>query len=1054
MHNFAHLQVHSHYTLLGGLASVMDLAKQAAVDGLTHLALTDTNALYGAIAFQKACHTFSVQPILGMTVTVTAREAVARGTDAPGRLVLLAKGPDGYSSLCRLSSLVQACPERETTAPGWEALKAHRKGLICLSGGRMGWIERYVRAGDLPTAHRYAARLAGIFGENTYLSLELHQPEDHDVAHEIVGLGQRMGLPALAVQPVFCLRPEDAPKLRLLTAIDGNCRLGEVPPSALPAHGDPNVDLHWLKPDEVALRFAAFPRAVAAVGEVTVRCEPFLPTGQPTWPAPKLPEGKTASETLADLARTGLEDRFGLDPPQAVRERLETELGAISRHGYAPLFLVVADITRFAREKKVPFGTRGSVANSLVAFCARISTVDPIAHDLLFERFLSPDRADAPDIDLNFCSRRRDEVLEYVRRSYGDDHVALVATISTMGPRSAVRETAKAYGLHDAETKRLMAALPPAWLSHRRWEPDINIENALAGLENVHWRQIVREAHGLIGQPHHLSLHPGGVVITPGPLTDLVPVQWTPKGFLATQFDQEDLKALGLPKIDLLGIRALTVLAATEKLVQRHYDPTFQLQDIPMPSSRVIPDRYQIETRSDDQEEDRTGDQLSRAETIGVFQCESTGARRTMRKLETRTVFDLAVANAFFKPAPAMGGMAQAFVRRYRGEEPATLLHPSLEPILGRTKGVLLFQEQVIRVSREVAALSWAEVHTLRRGMTSNPEEMARIHERFLVGCQMPAPRGPGLTRQQAATLWEQITAFAGFSLNQGHATAYADLSYRSAYLKANWPAAFLCARLANRGGFHHPAVYIAEVVRLGIAVRPPHINHSQMRFALELANTGQDPHPTLWMGLGQVRDLRRASVRAIVAEREGRSFSGVRDLIQRVPLQAKEVQHLIQCGALDGLGENRAALLVEAEEIRRAGSARQMAFSFARPIVPAETQAQRMAWEQQVLGQPVSVHPLELVTTRLPKHVPLGSLPERPLARVTIAGVRLPGWTGGRGFFLGDGDTFIEVQGKDFHPPPWQPLILRGRWRNDEWGTFWFRADEITQVPISDSHH
>jgi DNA-directed DNA polymerase III PolC len=1036
MNNFSHLQVHSHYTMLGATGGVTELAERAAADSLTHLALTDTNALYGVVAFSRACRKVGVQPILGMTVSVAAPEEeiatdAARNYRVPGRLVLLATGPDGYRSLCRLSSLVQGCPEREATAArglNWEALKRHRKGLICLSGGRMSWVERYIRIGDLSAARRYAGHLAGIYGESAYLSLELHRPHDQDVAREVIGLGQRLGLPSLAVQPVYCMWPQDAPRLQLLAAIDRNCSLDKVPSSALPADGDPAADLHWLSPDEVALRFASFPQAVTAVGEMTVRCRPSLPDGRSIWPALSLPEGQTEHGALSEWAHTGLLERFGPTPPPEVGKRLERELTTISRHGYAPLFLVVADIMRYARKVNLPSGTRGSVANSLVAYCVGISTVDPITNDLLFERFLSPDRADLPDIDLNFCSRRRDEVLSYVRRTYGPDRVALVATISSMGPRSAIRETAKVYGLDETEIDPLIAALPRGWLSTWRRDRTLTVENVLAELTNVRWRQIVRAADNLVGQPHHLSLHPGGIVITPGQMTDVVPVQWTPKGYLTTQFDQRDLKAIGLPKIDLLGIRALTVLAATADLVRRHYDVTFLTEEIP-------PDDPQ------------TSDQLTRADTIGVFQCESAGARRTMRQLKTRSVFDLAVANAFFKPAPAMGGMADTFVRRYRDEEPVPPLHPALEPILGRTKGVILFQEQVLRVAREIAGLSWSEADGMRRGVKLEAEESAQLHQRFLAGCQAQPPDGPGLAPGQARTLWEQLTAFAGFSLNQGHATAYADTSYRSAYAKAHWPAAFLCARLANRGGFHHPAIYIAEAVRLGMVVRPPHVNHSARAFTLEVTEAAKDRRPKLWMGLGQVRELRRASIQAIVTQREQCPYSDLRDLLRRTSLQTKEIRHLVQCGALDELGKSRAALLAEAEEIERAGSANQLAFTFTGPLNSPETAGQRAAWEQWVLGQPVSVHPLELVADLLPTHTPLRELQERSTRRITIAGVRLPGWTGGHGFFLGDGDTFIVVRGSDRAPPPWQPAVLRGHWLSDEWGTFWFQADAIEAV-------
>jgi DNA polymerase III alpha subunit len=450
-----------------------------------------------------------------------------------------------------------------------------------------------------------------------------------------------------------------------------------------------------------------------------------------------------------------------------------------------------------------------------------------------------------------------------------------------------------------------------------------------------------------------------------------------------------------------------------------------------------------------------TGDLLEKADTVGVFQCESSGARLTQRKLKTRTIFDLAVANAFFKPAPALGGMAQEFVLRYRGEEPTPRLHPILEPILGQTKGVILFQEQVLRLAREAARLSWAEAHTLRRGGLTR-EEQNRLRDRFVAGCQRRVAEtgDEGLTQPQAIALWEQVTAFAGFSLNQGHASAYADLSYRMAYVKARWPPAFLCARLADWGGFHHQAIYIAEAQRLGIRVNPPHINHSGRKFTLEVASGDESARhegadtSTLWMGLGQVRDLRRVSLSRIIEERTKQPFHSVRDLMQRVALQKKEIEHLIQCGALDGLGDSRSSLLTEADAIHVAGSAAQLSFSFSEPSVPSETPAQRVAWERFVLGQPISVHPLALVAESLPKHTPLRSLPKRQLSAVTVAGVRLPGWTGGKGFFLGDGETYITAEENDAALPLiWQPLLLRGQWRSDRWGTFWLHVESM--VPM-----
>lgn len=1019
-----HLHVHSHFTLLGGTASVQALVEAAAADGLTSLALTDDCALYGAVAFSRACRAAGIQPITGMAVRVAPLDALDLADDGgPGLLTLLAAGPEGYRSLCRLSSSVQSRPDRlEAAAAGlsWDALKAHSAGLICLSGGRQGWVERRLRAGDRAGALRYAGRLAGLYQQRAYLALELHRPADTAIAQEIVALGDRLGLNAVAVQPVYCLSPQDRPKLRLLAALRENCRLADVPPQALPDRGDAAVTLHWLSPAQMAERFAPFPQALAVIGEIVQQCQPALPDGRPIWPALKLPDGQTPESALASLTQQGLHQRYGSQPAPAIAQRLQRELATIASHGFSPLFLVVADIVRYAREQEIPVSTRGSVANSLAAYCAGITTVDPIEHDLLFERFLNPARANPPDIDLDFCSRRRDRVLDYVRRRYGEEQVALVATVSTLRPKSAVRESAKAHGLSDAETERLVKLLPSDWHPDPRRRSRKTLEELIAEMDEPRLRLALQDAAGIVGQPDHLSVHPGGLVITPGPLTDSAPVQWTAKGFLITQYDHGDVEAIGLPKLDLLGIRALTVLADAAALARRT-EPAFRLDAIPL-------------------DDPATAELLARAETIGVFQCESTGAQRTLRQLKARRVQDLATANAFFKPGPALGGMARLFVLRYRGEAPVAYLHPTLEPILGRTKGVLIFQEQILRIAVEIAGLSWQQADVLRRGMSHfGRQEMESMRTAFIAGCMRPAPGGPGFTPVQAQTLWEQVEPFAGYGFNQGHATAYAGVSYRSAYLKTHYPAQFFAARLADWGGFHHPAIYIAEARRLGIAVQPPHINRSGRKFTLHAARA------TLWMGLGQVRELRQSSVRGIIAARRERPFSGLRDLLSRVALHDKEATHLIQCGALDGLGASRAALLAELREVQRAGSVQQMAFLFPLEPVTPETPAQRLAWEQRVLGWPVSVTPLEAAAAPATATT-LTQAREQAGRSLLVAGYRLPGGTGGRGFYLSDGQTFavaVEREGLA-KPSPWQPILARGRWQRDHWGAEWLLVEEM----------
>jgi len=462
---------------------------------------------------------------------------------------------------------------------------------------------------------------------------------------------------------------------------------------------------------------------------------------------------------------------------------------------------------------------------------------------------------------------------------------------------------------------------------------------------------------------------------------------------------------------------------------------------------RHDPDRAELRLDDIPDDDPVTAEMLARGETVGVFQCESSGARNTLIKLGARAVTDLAVANAFFKPGPSLGGMAGTFVRRYRGQEPVSYLHPALEPILGSTKGVLIFQEQILRIAVEIAGLSWAQADHLRRGIKFQAGEMDEMAAQFIQGCQRPAPHGPGFTRQQAETLWSQIEPFSGYGFNQGHAMAYANVSYQSAYLKAHWPAAFMCARLKNWGGFHHPAMYMAEAMRLGIEVRVPHVNHSKRAFSLDW-EAGQ---AVLWMGLSWVRDLRRSSVRAIVEERRRQRFASLRDLAMRVSLQSKELDHLIQCGALDGLGESRMAMLAESRSMQSSGHALQLSFDLGLSQGDVESWAQSLAWERQVLGYPVSGfrEPLKLITERLPEYEGLSQLPETHQRLVNTAGVRLPGWTGGKGFYLWDGKTWVIVRGGESlrAPPVWEPVLLHGRWMARPWELSWFQAQDLSRL-------
>jgi DNA polymerase III subunit alpha len=510
---------------------------------------------------------------MAVTMAPPPEEMWADQLNSLGMLVLLATNPQGYRSLCRLSSILQADKDRDyrrRSGLQWQELRDYHEGLFCLAGGRTDWLGQAIRDGWGKAARRYVSRIGGMFGEQCALSLstDLLRPEMNSQVQGIISLGSRFGIRLAAVQPIYITEPEKKPILRLMAAIKNNCHIENVPDATLPDRGDESVTLHWPRPQEMADFFAPYPELLAMAGEIADSCGDVLPDGQLLWPSLPVKFGLSIEAAFRKAAEKGLGERYGERVPVGAGERLAREIDAILDFGSAPLFLIVADVVRFARHHDIPVSTRGSVANSLVAYCLGITTVDPIANDLLFERFLSPARRSPPDIDLDFCSRRRDQVLDYIRTTYGEDRVALISTMNTFRPRSAVNETGKAHGIPEKEIRQMIAALPRGWHPdpHRRSRD--TLEALLLAIENERHREIIRQAYELVGRPAHPGLHPGGVVITPGPLSDTVPLLFSAKGFLATQYDHGDVEAIGLPKLDLLGIRALTVLADATQLIQ------------------------------------------------------------------------------------------------------------------------------------------------------------------------------------------------------------------------------------------------------------------------------------------------------------------------------------------------------------------------------------------------------------------------------------------------------------------------------------------------------
>ena len=671
------------------------LVDAAAEQEMTALALTERNGLTGAVEFYQACQAAGIHPILGLELAFAPPSDLA----APaGDLVLLSLDLSGWASLCRLSSARLTTPEliKSGEIP-FELLAENTAGLLCLTGGTSGLAAQLVAQGQTVQAERFLAQLAELFPERLYVELQLQTPDDHALTERLARLGDRQSLPLVAAQNIHYLQRGEQARQQLLTAMRLNCPLVEVP---LEAAAPPQS--HFSSVAEMTSKFADYPAALANTQEIAARCQLELPLNVRHYPAIDLPAGESAEQVLRREAENGAQARYGEITPD-IHKRLEHELQVIIDRDYAPLFLIMQEIVAFARRAGVPVASRGSASSSLVAHCLGITTPDPLRENLYFERFMNPARTSPPDIDLDLCSKRRDTVIRHVYEKYGAGRVAMVATINRFRARSALREVGKVHGLSGGQIKALVDGLP-----RRSWGPPGRPGSSAGALETLAGnhadptiRTVIQNATAILDTPRHLSIHPGGVVIAPGALTDLAPTQLASKGVVITQFDLAAVETLGLVKIDLLGIRGLSVLGDVAEHIQAgrssEFTTTLDVLDA------ISPD------------DPTTAELVRSGRTIGCFQIESPGMRRTLQEIQSDSVDDITMALALYRPGPLTGGLKDAFVQRHLGREAVTHLHPALADLLGETHGVILYQEDVLRLAHELAGLSLADADLLRR---------------------------------------------------------------------------------------------------------------------------------------------------------------------------------------------------------------------------------------------------------------------------------------------------------------------------------------------------
>jgi DNA-directed DNA polymerase III PolC len=878
------------------------LVERAVQYGLSALALTDVNNLYGAIAFYQRARSAHLKPIVGVDLAHPS-----------GRATLLARDRTGYAGLCRIVTERQLHTDFDLA----QALGRYPDGLCILSE-------------DPPLLEKLAGNVS-----REWLWAELVQPGRSPRHYEqLERTARRLGIRRVATGDVYLLDRTELPRHRVLTAIRENRLLAQTPEA-----GVARAEAHFASPQEMQRRYRDSPEVLAATRDIAEACQLTLTLGTPIFPRYPLPAGRDAAAHLQERCRAGLSRRYQA-APRAALERMQYELGVIERLGFTDYFLVVGDIVRFARSRGVPVVGRGSGASSIVAYLLGITHVDPLVYHLPFERFLNTGRSDCPDLDIDFCWKQRDTVIDYVYRTHGSENVAMIATHNAFQRRGALREVAKAFGLSNAQITAMSRYAPRDDRPIRSWLPrcgtSANISaRTLASLGTM--------ADQVVGQPHHLGIHCGGIVIGDRPLTHYVPLERAAKGLVVTQFEMEAIEQVGLVKIDLLGNRALSVIRDTVTLLSEREGVAVDVDALP---SRD-PATFRV---------------IQSARTLGCCQLESPAMRRLLAMLRPESVLRVIQALALIRPAASGNGMQGAFVRRARGLEPVHFSHPALAEVLGDTFGILLYEDDAMLIANRLGGLDIAAGDRFRKTIkrSRTPEDLAKAWQYF-----RDHTRRNNVPDEVALPVWTQMAKFNQYSFCRAHAAGYGLVAYQEAYLKTHHPAAYMVAALNNAQGLYPRRVHLNEAQRMGLAVRLPHVNISGREFSLE--------DGAIRVALGQIRGLSQPTMEHLLLQREREPFVSVADFLSRVPCSLSELESLVLVGGFDGLGPNRPQLLWQAHSLFgkiRVRSTDAMLLTCAPetpapPLLPDHDLVQRVNYEQAILECPVSAHPVSLVRSQ-----------------------------------------------------------------------------------------
>ena len=935
MSAMVHLQVHSHYSLCSGTASPRQLVARAVEYGMGALALTDTDGLYGVIPFYKAAREAGVRPLLGAQL---------------GQCTVLARDREGYAQLCTLVTAIHLGT-------------ADRERPVQWPDSGLDLSRLFVMSGDVPTLE--ALRRTGL----SVLAAVEHYggAASHRRAEAMVTRVRRMGIPPVAAAPVHFLDPAHCAAHRVLSAIRCNTTVDALEPA------DTAPPEAWFRsPRDMERLFAAWPETLDNALWVAEECDVELPLGRPLFPDMPLPEGESAFSWLWKQTFEGLQRRYQPLSP-AVLDRVHNELGVIHDLGFAPYFLIVADIVRFAKAHDIPVVGRGSAGNSVVAYALGITRVDPFKYGLYFERFLNRSRSDCPDIDLDLCWRRRDEVIDYVYRTYGADHVAMIATTNTFGARSAVREVAKAAGVTGREIERITRVLPHYGAGDIRALAERVPECRGIRLNEEPLKSILATCEFIDGFPRHLSIHAGGLVIAPEPLTRFVPLQRAAKGIVITQYDMHPVEELGLVKMDLLGHRSLSVIYDTVGGIRENRGVAVDVERLPDPDPL-------------------TAELLRTGNTVGCFQIESPAMRGLLRKMGADDTRTLVQAIALVRPGASGSGMKQHFIDRHHGREAVEYLHPTLEKVLGDTYGVMIYQEDVLKVAHAVAGMDLAEADALRRAMSKKrgPREMARHMKGFVEKAV-----AKGVPDDTARQIWELIANFASYAYCKAHAATYGELAYQCAWLKAHFPAEFFAAVLANQGGFYRPAVYLEEAHQCGAQTLTADINKSKQMHSVERGG--------MRLGLCAIKGLSINAIQAVLKARENGPFSSLNEVLHRTQLHRDDALALCHAGAFDTLDDGAGHLVSRPAQLwqlhrtyenklKESKTALMPSICLtagAAPTLPGATARQQCNDQWEWLDMLLNTHPLRYVLPQLSECVltPSHCLADHAGRRVTMTG-------------------------------------------------------------------